>query len=282
MIIAPVSFWEYWSELVASRDDVKRPVENDATTVRTTIASGLARITLDRPPVNVLTTAMMGELAAALRRTAADDAVRVIRLDAAGKTFSAGVDVGEHLGELLSSMMAALADLFVAFDGVPQPIVAVVQGAALGGGLEVVLGCDLVVASEQATFGQPEIKLGVFAPPATVLLPRRIGLQAATGMLLTGATVRAAEAQRLGLVHEVFSDDGFDAAASAWIGKLLALSGAALRHAKRALRESTGMALREAHARVHDLYMNDLMATEDAHEGLRSFVEKRAAVWKHR
>jgi cyclohexa-1,5-dienecarbonyl-CoA hydratase len=267
---------------VARPNDTPRPIEPGKASIRTTVVDGLARITLDRPPVNVLTTAMMGELAAALRRAAADDAVRVLRLDAAGKTFSAGVDVGDHLGELLPSMMAALADLFVAFESVPQPIVAVVQGPALGGGLEVVLGCDLVVASEQATFGQPEIKLGVFAPPATVLLPRRIGLQAATGMLLTGASVRAAEAQRLGLVHEVFSHEGFDAAASAWIGKLLALSGAALRHAKRALRESSAMELREAHVRVHDLYMNDLMATEDAHEGLRSFVEKRPAVWKHR
>jgi cyclohexa-1,5-dienecarbonyl-CoA hydratase len=267
---------------VSSHDDARLSSEREASAIRTAIAPGLARITLDRPPVNVLTTAMMRDLAAALRHAAADDAVRVIRLDAAGKTFSAGVDVGEHLGELLPSMMAALADLFVAFDGVPQPIVAVVQGAALGGGLEVVLGCDLVVASERATFGQPEIKLGVFAPPATVLLPRRIGLQAATGLLLTGASVGAAEAWRLGLVHEVFPDGEFEAAATAWIEKLLALSGAALRRAKRALRESSRMPVDEAHVRVHDLYMNDLMATEDAHEGLRSFVEKRSAVWKHR
>jgi cyclohexa-1,5-dienecarbonyl-CoA hydratase len=192
------------------------------------------------------------------------------------------VDVGDHLGELLPSMMAALGDLFVAFAGVPQPVVAVVQGAALGGGLEVVLGCDLVVASEKATFGQPEIKLGVFAPPATVLLPLRIGLGAATGLLLTGESVGAAEARRLGLANEVFPVEGFDAAAAAWIEKLLNLSGAALRQAKRAIRESHGRPVAEGHARVHDIYMNDLMATEDAHEGLRSFVEKRKADWKHR
>jgi cyclohexa-1,5-dienecarbonyl-CoA hydratase len=251
-------------------------------TIRVEIASGLARITLDRPPVNVLTIAMIRDLAAGLRRVAADEAVRVVRLDAAGKTFSAGVDVGDHLGDLLPSMMEALGDLFVAFEGVPQPVVAVVQGAALGGGLEVVLGCDLVVASEKATFGQPEIKLGVFAPPATVLLPRRIGLGAATGLLLTGESVSAAEARRLGLANEVFAVEGFDAAATAWIEKLLALSGAALRRAKRALLESSRLPVREAHERVHDIYMNDLMATEDAHEGLRSFVEKRPAAWKHR
>jgi cyclohexa-1,5-dienecarbonyl-CoA hydratase len=246
------------------------------------IVSGLARITLDRPPVNVLTTAMMRELAASLRSVAANETVRVVRLDAAGKAFSAGVDVGDHVGDLLPSMMAALTDLFVAFESVPQPIVAVVQGAALGGGLEVVLGCDLVIASERATFGQPEIKLGVFAPPATVLLPRRIGLGAATSLLLTGESVSAGEARRLGLANEVLAVDGFDAAAAAWIEKLLALSGAALRRAKRALRESQGRPAGEAHARMHDIYMNDLMATDDAHEGLRSFVEKRPAVWKHR
>jgi len=251
-------------------------------TIHVEIAAGLARITLDRPPVNVLTTEMMRELAAALRRVAANDAVRVVRLEAAGKTFSAGVDVGDHLGDLLPSMMAALGDLFVAFSSVPQPIVAVVQGAALGGGLEVVLGCDLVVASEKATFGQPEIKLGVFAPPATVLLPFRIGLGAATGLLLTGESVGAVEARHLGLANAVFPVEGFDEAATAWIGKLLALSGAALLLAKRAIRESYGNPVGEAHSRVHDLYMNDLMATEDAHEGLRSFVEKRPAVWKHR
>jgi cyclohexa-1,5-dienecarbonyl-CoA hydratase len=251
-------------------------------TIRLELASGLARITLDRPPVNVLTTSMMRDLAAALRRVAADDAIRIVRLDAAGKAFSAGVDVGDHLGDRLPSMMAALGDLFAAFEQVPQPVVAVVQGAALGGGLEVVLGCDLVVASEKATFGQPEIKLGVFAPPATVLLPRRIGLGAATGLLLTGESVDAAEARRLGLVNEIFPVQGFDEAATSWLERLLALSGAALRRAKRALRESSRMPVREAHDRVHDIYVNDLMTTEDAHEGLRSFVEKRPAVWKHR
>jgi cyclohexa-1,5-dienecarbonyl-CoA hydratase len=267
---------------VAHRNDTSRLEGPGATAIRTSTNNGLARITLDRPPVNVLTTAMMRELASALRGAADDDAVRVIRLDASGKTFSAGVDVGDHLGDLLPSMMAALADLFVAFDSVPQPIVAVVQGAALGGGLEVVLGCDLVIASEKATFGQPEIKLGVFAPPATVLLPRRIGPQAAAGMLLTGSSIGAAEARRLGLVHEVFPDEGFEAAATAWVEKLLALSGAALRCAKRALRESSRLPVDAAHVRVHDIYMDDLMATEDAHEGLRAFVEKRSAVWKHR
>ena len=250
--------------------------------VSLSIDGGLATITLDRPPVNVLTTAMMRELAAMLRRVASDETVRVIRLDAAGKTFSAGVDVGEHLGGLLPAMMDALADLFMAFAEVPQPIVAVVHGACLGGGLEVALGCDLLVASASATFGQPEIKLGVFAPPATVLLPRRIGLGAATGMLLTGESVSADRALALGLVNVVFPAEGFAEGARAWVGKLLALSGSALRQAKRALREASPLPEKEAHAHVHDLYMEDLMATEDAHEGLGAFVAKRPPAWRHR
>jgi cyclohexa-1,5-dienecarbonyl-CoA hydratase len=256
-----------------------RPTAGD---VRVAVADGLATITLDRPPVNVLTTAMLRELASALKRVAADGTVRVVRITAAGKAFSAGVDVADHFGDLLPAMMEALADLFAAFADVPQPIVAVVAGAAFGGGLEVVLGCDLVVASEHATFGQPEIKLGVFAPPATVLLPRRIGVLAATAMLLTGEAVNAAEAKRLGLVNEVFAADGFDDAAAAWIGKLMRLSGATLRLAKRALSESLDLETSEAHAHVNDIYMNDLMAIEDANEGLRAFVDKRPAVFKHR
>jgi cyclohexa-1,5-dienecarbonyl-CoA hydratase len=225
---------------------------------------------------------MLRELAAALKRVAADQMVRVVRITAVGKAFSAGVDVADHFGDLLPAMMDALADLFAAFADVPQPIVAVVSGAAFGGGLEVVLGCDLVIASEQATFGQPEVKLGVFAPPATVLLPRRIGLGPATAMLLTGEAVTADEAKRLGLVNEVFAADGFDALASAWIEKLLRLSGATLRLAKRALSESLDLETAQAHSHVNDIYMNALMATDDAQEGLTAFVEKRPAVWKHR
>ena len=250
--------------------------------VRYGSAGGLATITLDRPPVNVLTTAMMRDLATALRRAAADESVRVVRLDAAGKAFSAGVDVADHRGGALGPMMEALTDLFRAFEEVPQPVLAVIPGACFGGGLEVVLGCDLVVASERATFGQPEIKLGVFAPPATVLLPRLIGERRAAGLLLTGETIDAAEAKRIGLIHDVLPMEGFEEAAAAWTAKLLALSGPALACAKYALAATRGLAPRAAHERVHDIYINDLMTTDDAHEGLCAFVEKRPPVWRHR
>lgn len=250
--------------------------------VRVSTEAGLARVTLDRPPLNVLTIAMMRELAAALGTAATDSAVRVIRIDGEGRAFSAGVDVGEHLDEHLVPMMDALDALFRAFETVPQPVVAVVHGACLGGGLEVASGCDLCVASETATFGQPEIKLGVFAPPATVLLPRLIGERAAAGLLLTGEPVDAQEAKRLGIVTALLPAEGFAQAAEAWVARLTAMSGPGLRAAKRALVEQRDRPARAAHERLHRIYLDELMTTEDAHEGLRAFLDKRPPVWRHR
>jgi len=250
--------------------------------VRLEIRDGLGRITLDRPPLNVLTTAMMRDLAEAVRAAAASREVRVVRLDASGKAFCAGVDVGEHLGEALPGMMEALAELFVALEEVPQPTVSVVHGAALGGGCELVLGTDLAVASDRAAFGQPEIRLGVFPPPATVLLPRVAGGRIAAGLLLTGDTIPAAEALRIGLVNAVFPHDRFDDEAAAWVGKLLQLSGEALHLAKRAFAAARGRPLREAHETVDRIYRDELMRTEDAREGLQAFLEKRSPSWRHR
>jgi len=250
--------------------------------VRIATENGLARLTLDRPPLNVLTTATMEELASALTAASSREDVRVIRLDALGKHFCAGVDVADHEGDRLAPMMRALEALFLAFEKTPQPVVAVAQGACLGGGLELVLACDLAVASAAATFGQPEIKLGVFAPPASVLLPRVAGLGIARGMLLTGEPITAAEAKACGIVHAVAEPEGLEGEAERFVAKLLALSGAALRQAKRAVLEASGLPLRRAHERVHGIYMDELMATADAAEGLRAFVEKRPPVWKHR
>jgi cyclohexa-1,5-dienecarbonyl-CoA hydratase len=179
-------------------------------------------------------------------------------------------------------MMRALAELFLAFERTPQPVVAVVQGACLGGGLELVLACDLAVASSRATFGQPEIKLGVFAPPASVLLPRVAGFGVARGMLLTGEPIAAADAKTCGIVHAVAEPEALEAEATRFLAGLLALSGATLRHAKRAIAEAAGLPLRRAHERVHEIYLEELMATADAAEGLRAFVEKRPPVWTHR
>jgi cyclohexa-1,5-dienecarbonyl-CoA hydratase len=242
----------------------------------------VARLTLDRPPLNVLTTAMMRGLARALDEAAGTEGIHLVRIDAVGRAFCAGVDVGEHLGDALDPMIDALRLLFEALDRTPLVTVAVVHAAALGGGCELALGTDLCVAAEGAVLGQPEIKLGVFAPPASVLLPRLVGERRALGMLLGGEPVTAAEARVMGLVNEVFPDQGFTAAADAWIARLAALSGAALRNAKRAVTAARSLAPGEAHARVLDLYLDDMKTTQDAQEGLQAFLDKRAPVWRHR
>jgi len=250
--------------------------------VRLTVQDGLARITIDRPPLNVLTIAMLDALSEALDRAAGTAGVRLVRLDAVGKAFSAGVDVADHVGDRVGLMMTALARLFDAFERIPVPTVSIVQGAALGGGCEVALGADLCVASETASFGQPEIRLGLFAPPASVLLPRIVGERRALGLLLSGETIRASEAERIGLVNRVFPAERFEAEVDAWLAGLLAHSGAALALAKSAVREGRDASPAVARTRVDRLYLEELMRTADAQEGLAAFMEKRRPVWRHR
>ncbi len=250
--------------------------------VRFAVEGGVARVTLDRPPLNVLSTPMMRELARAVQLAGSAPEARILRLDAAGKVFCAGVDVADHEGDALRPMMDALDALFEVFDRVAIPTVAVVRGAALGGGCELVLATDLCLASERASFGQPEVRLGVFAPPASVLLPRLVGERRALGFLLTGSTVPAAEALSLGLVNRVYPDASFAQDVDAFFAGMSELSGSALRMAKRAVTATRDLSAREAHRRAGEIYMEELMPTEDASEGLRAFLEKRPPVWKHR
>ena len=250
--------------------------------VRLSFDGPLARITLDRPPLNVLTTSMLEELSSALDESSQREEVRLIRLDAAGKAFSAGVDVGDHVCDKVKPMIGALARLFETFERIPCPTISVVQGAALGGGCEVILGTDLCFASSRAKFGQPEIRLGLFAPPASVLLPRIVGERRALGLLLSGDTISATEAERIGMVNAVFPEESFEEEVQARLDALLGHSAVALRQAKHAVRLGRGLSVGEAHRSVNRVYMNEMMATADAHEGLAAFQEKRAPVWRHR
>ena len=249
--------------------------------VRVSKLDGYVRITLDHPPLNVLTNAGLAALADAFSEAGADPATRLIRLDSNGKAFSAGVDVGDHLGDKVHTMMRELARLFDTIDDLEQPTVATVRGVCLGGGCELIAAMDLCYAGEAATFGQPEIRLGLFAPPASVLLPRLIGERRAFELLLSGATISAIRAAEIGLVNRVFPDDRLDEEVDAVCGTLLAHSGVALRQAKKAVRLARGLSNVEAHRRVHRLYMDELMQTKDAHEGLSAFLQKRSATWRH-
>lgn len=241
-------------------------------------SNGVARVVMNKPPLNVLDIAMIAELDAALKSLKGDHESKVVVIAAQGKAFSAGVEVADHTPDKVDSMIKTFHGVFHTLWSLEQPVVAAVQGAALGGGCEVALGCDFIVASEKAKLGQPEIKLGVFAPIATLLLPKLIGRMKANELLLTGDAIDAREAERIGLVNKVVSVETFEQEVNAFVNRLATLSGAGLRYAKRAI----ALGIEQGLPAVEKNYLNDLMKTEDAVEGLNAFMEKRNPVWKNK
>ncbi len=241
--------------------------------------NSITRVTINRPPLNVLDIATIRELAAALEDVRADAACRVVVLAAAGKFFSAGVDIADHTAERVDEMIAVFHGVIRALWALEQPTVAAVQGSALGGGMELALACDFIVASDKAKFAQPEIQVGVFPPIAALALPRLLPRKKAFEMILTGDAIDAHAAERWGLVNVVAAPDEFENALHAFVARLNKLSGAALRLTKRAallpLRAENEHAL---HA-IEQLYLKELMQTADAQEGLAAFMEKRAPRW---
>jgi len=243
------------------------------------IADGKAVLTLTNPPLNVLDIATMAEIAGALDEAASEKDLRVLVLQAEGRAFCAGVDVGEHLGDQAKVMIETFNAFIAKFLDFPLPTVALVRGAALGGGCEMLLACDMVYAAPNAVFGQPEIKVGVYPPPATVLLPPMVGTRKAAEMILTGSHVTAEEAARTGLITRVFTDEEFDAETAKVISGLLNLSGSVLRHTVEVLR--FGKRFMQVMEPVTGHYLDKLMKSHDATEGLTAFLEKRPPEWTH-
>jgi cyclohexa-1,5-dienecarbonyl-CoA hydratase len=247
--------------------------------LRLAVADGVARLTLDRPTLNVITIAVMHELQAALDTLASEPGLHALVIAGAGRAFSAGVDVGEHLGETYEPMLAEFHAVFERLAGLAVPTVAVVHGRALGGGCELAAFCDFVLAADTAELGFPEIRLGVFPPVAAAVLPQWLGSRTMLRLVLTGEVVSAAEAQALGLVTQVVPETDLAAAAEALVGRLRGLSAAALRATRRAMWAAEG-GWRARLARAEAIYRDELMATHDATEGLRAFLEKREPAWQ--
>lgn len=242
-------------------------------------AGPIARITMDRPPLNVLDIAALGELAGALEAATGDSVTKVVVLEAAGKAFCAGVDVRDHDAERVADMLATFGGVIDVLRKAPVPVIAAVHGAALGGGCEVAMACDLVLASEDARFGQPEIRLGVFPPTAAALLPRLVGRQRALDLVLTGRTLTAREAAAIGLVALVFASADFEEGVAEYAGRLAALSRPVLMLTKQAVSQGLEGTLEDALAAADHLYVSELMNLHDPHEGLAAFLEKREPVW---
>jgi len=251
-------------------------------TVRASLEGGIGRIVLDRPPLNILDRALLDRFRTELLHLAAQPGLRVLLLTAAGKHFSAGADVGEHLAPHFRDLIPEFVGTVAALDAFPLPVIAAVQGRCLGGGFELVQAADIVLAEEGARFAQPEIGLGVIPPAACVLLPERVGVGAVAELVFTGDPITAREAFEMGLVRRVAAADELEEAALAVASRIARHSASALRLAKRTLRRGSASRRSEAFAAATRTYVEDLMSTADATEGLTAFVEKRRPVWSDR
>jgi cyclohexa-1,5-dienecarbonyl-CoA hydratase len=242
----------------------------------------VARLTLARPPLNLMNIDMMQEINVVLESLSPQATLKVLVLDGEGKAFSAGVAIEDHIGDRVKPMLDAFHQIFRRLRSLDCVTVAAVHGAALGGGAELATFCDLVIASEAARLGQPEIKVGVFAPIAALCYPLRVGPHRALQLLLSGRVIGAAEALAIGLVDRVVPAETLSDTVEAELAHFTAQSAAVLRLTKRAVRESLGLPFHQALSQLEDLYHYELMATEDAAEGLRAFTEKRPPVWTNR
>jgi cyclohexa-1,5-dienecarbonyl-CoA hydratase len=247
------------------------------------VADGLATLTLNKPPFNVLDIPMMEEVNAALDRVIADQSARLLVITAAGeKAFSAGVEVADHTPDKVDRMIEVFHGIFRRLEQVTIPVIGALNGVALGGGCELALACDMIVAASNAKLGQPEIKLGVFPPIAAILLPRMLPPTKAYELLLGGANIDAMEAHRLGLINKVIAKEEFAAGCKAFVDQFLGLSRPALVYTKKAMRAAAGLPFNKALEDVETIYLKELMPTADANEGLNSFLQKRPPVWQHK
>jgi len=242
----------------------------------------IGRITFNSPPLNILNIEMMKEINQALKSFQSKN-LKVLIFNANGKAFSAGVDVSDHTKEKVKEMIQVFHEIFTNLHKINAPTVALVNGAALGGGCEVATFCDIVIASEKSKFGQPEIKVGVFPPVAAAIFPKLMWSKKALELMLTGETLRANEAKELGLVNHTLPVENFEAEAEKFITEKLASNSAVvLQLTKRAFMEGATQNYGEAIKKIEDIYLNKLMKTNDANEGLSAFLEKRSPVWKNK
>lgn len=255
---------------------------SDKEFIRLAEAERAATLTLARPPLNILNITMLRELNARLEQLAERGDLCALVIDAEGPVFSAGVDVPEHRRETIDQMIREFHRTIRLIDDLPMPVVAAIHGGAYGGGMELALTCDLVLAADDLKIGVPEITLGVYPPVAVAILGRMIGSHRAAELILTGRVLDAAEAEAIGLLNHVYPSRLFREQVRAFVGQLTRLSAFSLRHTRRALRRASLAGFEEALATAESIYLRDLMSGSDPDEGLAAFMEKRPPRWRHR
>ncbi|HLI63775.1 MAG TPA: enoyl-CoA hydratase/isomerase family protein [Terriglobales bacterium] len=241
----------------------------------------VARVVLSAPRANIVDQPMIAALESAFDELASRADLKAIVLAGDGPNFSFGASVQEHLPEHIADALSRLHALLRQIARAPAPTIAAVRGQCLGGGFELVLACDLVLAEETAQLGCPEIQLGVFPPAASALLPVRIGGGAAAALVLGGKNISASTAAGIGLVNRIAAPGQLDAALSEWLAaEFLPRSASALRCAALAIRRPLLRALKDDLPALERLYLQDLMSDPDAVEGIRAFLEKRTPRWR--
>ena len=243
----------------------------------------IASVVIDRPPLNVLNLALLRELRQVLHDLDQNTGVDLVELRGAGeRAFSAGVDVKDHTRAQVPEMLDLVHGVIRKLMSLRQPTVAVVDGVCLGGGCELASSCDLVLASEESLFATPEITVGCFPPVALARFSSQIGYHRAAEMILTGRRLSAREAESIGLVNRVVPRDQLGEALETLRSDLLDKSRAVLRITLRGLREIGLKELSAALDRSEEIYVQELLQTEDVEEGVQAFVEKRKPKWLHR
>ncbi len=245
--------------------------------------NSVANILLDDGKGNVIDHIMMEDLQAVFNSFANKPELKLIVLEGAGKHFSFGASVEEHKKEFAAAMLKGFHQLFYTLRDLAIPTLAKVSGQCLGGGLEVALMCNFIFVDKSARLGQPEIILGVFPPPASIILPEKIGYTIAEEMIIAGKIVSGEEAKTIGLVNDVFEDKtALDVQVTQWIEKnIVPRSASSLRFAVKAARVKFNHLLSNFLPQLEAIYVKQLMETHDANEGINSFLEKRKPIWQN-
>jgi cyclohexa-1,5-dienecarbonyl-CoA hydratase len=224
--------------------------------------------------------AMMEEIRQAVDEVVKDKGLKALVFRAEGKHFSAGADVAEHTADKVEAMIQTFGLMFDSINKVSAVTIAAVDGSALGGGCELATFCDMVVASERAKFGQPEMQLGVFPPVAVIIFPYLVRRNKAIELLVSGKIIPADEALRIGLINQVFPAEEFKVKFDEFVAGFTNLSASSIVITKRILDRGLNLPVQEGLRLAEETYLKELMATADANEGLKAFLEKRKPEWK--
>jgi cyclohexa-1,5-dienecarbonyl-CoA hydratase len=240
----------------------------------------VARVSLDNPPRNVIDLQTMEELGRALAEVESRSDISILVLSGAGKAFSVGVDIAAHARDQVETMLAKFHAVMRALVATRKVSIAAVHGHCLGGGAELAMVCDLVYTTELAHWAFPEIKLGCYPPVAVTALAALVGQKHAADLILTGRSITGAEAAEIGLANRAVPEGQLTAAVEESVQQLLELSPATLAVTKKALYAWDSIHFDKGLARAEKIYLEELLRTEDAQEGITAFVEKRKPAWK--